>query len=100
MVGDLAYENQTPADGAAADPLTQAFDQAREAFANENFDDTLKFTNQALAQAPRDAAINEFRNLVMQPDSGGTMLSTIALKDDRTLVFAPIDGGNMLTFTK
>lgn len=54
-----------PAPSAAPDPLTQTFDQARAAFLNEQFDDALNLTNQALAQAPRDAAINEFRSLCL-----------------------------------
>jgi hypothetical protein len=36
----------------------------------------------------------------MQPDSGGTMLSTIALRDDRTLALTPIGDSHELTFTR
>lgn len=66
IVGDPAYEQQqaaAPAADAPPDPLTQAFDSARQSFQNGNYEEALKFTNQALKQAPRDAAINEFRSL-------------------------------------
>jgi hypothetical protein len=39
-------------------------------------------------------------NLVMQPDTGGTMVSTIALKNDRTLEFTPVGDAQKLTFTR
>lgn len=76
VVGDPAYEQQTsqtdptqtPGDDtstAAPDDLTALFNQARSAFYNEQFDDALQLTNQALAKAPRDAAINEFRSLCL-----------------------------------
>ena len=45
--------------------MTATFDQAREAFKNDNFDEAMKLTDQALVQAPRDAAINEFRSLCL-----------------------------------
>lgn len=54
-----------PAADAPADPLVQTFDQARTAFYNENYADALKLTNEALSKAPQDAAINEFRSLVL-----------------------------------
>ncbi len=73
IVGDPAYEQQAaaaapapdapPAADAPPDPLTQAFDSARQSFQNGNYAEALQFTNQALKQAPRDAAINEFRSL-------------------------------------
>ncbi len=36
----------------------------------------------------------------MQPDTGGTMISEIALKDDNTLSFAPIGDAEKLTFRR
>ena len=77
IVGDPSYDQQaaqpadtTQQDGSTAsatppDPLTQKFDAARQAFYNENFADALKLTNEALKQAPQDAAINEFRSLCL-----------------------------------
>ena len=77
VVGDPAYNDQgtasadpdqatDPASGdAAVDPLTDLFNQARSAFYNEQFDEALKLTDQALVKAPRDAAINEFRSLCL-----------------------------------
>ncbi|HUQ69451.1 MAG TPA: hypothetical protein VM165_08015 [Planctomycetaceae bacterium] len=66
----------------------------------EKEDFSWKFTRDGKPQSVSGVYAVRGDNLVMQPDTGGTMLSTIALKDDRTLVFAPIDGGNKLTFTK
>jgi len=75
IVGDPAYEEYQPEgaatdepvadDTAATDPLTQTFDQARQAFYDEDFDQALALTNEALALAPQDAAINEFRSLCL-----------------------------------
>lgn len=48
-----------------ADELTKVFDSARAAFKLERYDDALKWTNEALSKAPHDAAINEFRSLVL-----------------------------------
>lgn len=73
IVGDPSYESQpeqastadTNDTSEAEDPLTQKFDQARQAFYDTDFDKSLELTNQALAQAPKDAAINEFRSLCL-----------------------------------
>lgn len=74
IVGDPSYETQTAAQdtsstdsttAAPADPLTQTFDAARQAFYDQKFDDALNLTNQALQQAPKDAAMNEFRSLCL-----------------------------------
>jgi tetratricopeptide (TPR) repeat protein len=81
IVGDPAYTETAPADAAstdattadasasdasaAADPLTQTFDDARVAFRGEKFDEAMKLVDQALQQAPKDAAINEFRSLCL-----------------------------------
>lgn len=72
IVGDPGYDENpqvAPDAGsqaaAPADPLTQAFDQARQAFYDQKYDDALNLTNQALSLAPRDAAINEFRSLCL-----------------------------------
>ena len=73
VVGDPTYDDQPaptgdntdPASAPAPDELTSLFDQARSSFYNEQFEDALNFTNQALAKAPRDAAINEFRSLCL-----------------------------------
>ena len=48
----------------------------------------------------RGAYVVSGDNLVMQPDSGGTMLSTIKLQDDKTLLFTPIGNARPLTFTR
>lgn len=76
-VGGDPNAQTPPADGtdpaAATDPnapapedqLTATFDQARDAFKNDKFDEAMKLTDQALVQAPRDAAINEFRSLCL-----------------------------------
>lgn len=73
VVGDPTYDDQPeatgdntePASGPAPDELTSLFDQARSSFYNEQFEDALNFTNQALVKAPRDAAINEFHSLCL-----------------------------------
>lgn len=68
VVGDPAYEQQAAAaadDQSAADPLTTGFDAARQSFFDGNYQDALNQTNQVLAQAPRDAALNEFRALCL-----------------------------------
>ncbi|OAI53947.1 hypothetical protein AYO47_03950, partial [Planctomyces sp. SCGC AG-212-M04] len=69
IVGDPSYM-QPPADQAASDdqapdPLAQQFNDAREAFKNEQFGSALEQTDLALKQAPRDAAVNEFRGLCL-----------------------------------
>lgn len=66
MTGDPAYET-ADAENAdpATDPLTQMFDQARAAFQQNQFDQALQLTDEALKQAPRDAAMNEFRSLCL-----------------------------------
>ncbi|MES2790471.1 MAG: tetratricopeptide repeat protein [Planctomycetota bacterium] len=75
--GDPAYDQQQTADTgdpaaatdpnapAPADPLTATFDQARDAFHSDKFDEAMKLTDQALVKAPQDAAINEFRSLCL-----------------------------------
>ncbi|HEY1064958.1 MAG TPA: tetratricopeptide repeat protein [Pirellulales bacterium] len=62
---NAADPNAADPNAASKDALSQAFDAAREAFYNGAYEDSLKLTNQALALAPRDAAINEFRSLVL-----------------------------------
>ncbi|HWL11146.1 MAG TPA: tetratricopeptide repeat protein, partial [Planctomicrobium sp.] len=61
---------------------------------------TWKFTRDDKPQSVKGAYIVRGNNLVMQPDSGGTMISTIALKGDNTLDFTPLQGGGELTFKK
>lgn len=88
VVGDPAYETQAaPAeasdDTATPDPLTQTFNQARQAFFDGQYDAALDFTNQALMKAPRDAAINEFRSLCLfalgqYRDSAATIHAVLA----------------------
>jgi tetratricopeptide (TPR) repeat protein len=58
---------------------------------------TWSFTRNGQPQSVTGAYTVRGNNLVMQPNTGGTMLSTIALTDDRTLTFTPIDG-KPLTF--
>ena len=80
IVGDPSYATatQTDADTQSAqttdttmvaasqpDPLTETFDSARQAFYTENYTEALNLTNQALKQAPMDAAMNEFRSLCL-----------------------------------
>jgi len=66
----------------------------------DNDEFTWKFTRDGQPQSVSGAYAIRGQNLVMQPDSGGTMLSTITLKNDQTLEFAPIDNGQKLTFTR
>lgn len=61
---------------------------------------TWKFTRDGQPQSVSGAYTVRGTNLVMQPDSGGVMLSDIKLKDDGTLLFSPIDNGRKLTFTR
>ncbi|AMV20290.1 tetratricopeptide repeat protein [Planctomyces sp. SH-PL14] len=61
---------------------------------------TWTFTRDGQPQAVSGAYIVRGTNLVMQPDSGGTMISTIALKNDSTLSFTPVGNAKALTFTK
>jgi len=61
---------------------------------------TWKFTRNGQPQTMKGAYTVRGQNLVMQPDSGGTMLSTITLKNNQTLEFAPIDNGQKLTFIR
>jgi tetratricopeptide (TPR) repeat protein len=61
---------------------------------------TWKFTQDGKPQSISGAFVVRGDNLVMQPDSGGVMLSQINLKDDKTLEFTPIGEGKKLTFTK
>lgn len=57
----------TGSDGSqqAPAPQTSAADQARKAFYNGNYDAALQAVNQALASAPHDRAISEFRSLCL-----------------------------------
>lgn len=61
---------------------------------------TWSFTRDGKPQTVSGAYVVRGNNLVMQPDSGGTMLSTIALKNDKTLDFQPINNGQKVVFTK
>jgi len=61
---------------------------------------TWSFSRDGKPQTMSGAYTVRGNNLVMQPDSGGTMLSTITLEDDNTLLFAPIGDTEKLTFTK
>ena len=61
---------------------------------------TWTFTHEGKPQSVTGAYTVRGNNLVMQPDSGGTMLSTIALTNDNTLEFTPVDNSQKLTFTK
>ncbi|MBS0208214.1 MAG: tetratricopeptide repeat protein [Planctomycetes bacterium] len=63
VIGDQS--NQPPADDTAADPVTQGFDAARQAFNSGQYAQALQMTNDVLKQAPRDAAVNEFRALCL-----------------------------------
>jgi len=66
LTGDPSYETAEAAEtDPAADPLTQLFNQARDAFHQDQFEQALELTDQALQQAPRDAALNEFRSLCL-----------------------------------
>jgi tetratricopeptide (TPR) repeat protein len=66
ITGDPSYETSDSENAdPATDPLTQTFDQARTAFHSDQFDQALQLTDQALKQAPRDAALNEFRSLCL-----------------------------------
>lgn len=66
----------------------------------ENDEFTWKFTRDGQPQSVSGAYAIRGQNLVMQPDSGGTMISTITLKNDKTLDFVPIENGTKLTFTR
>jgi tetratricopeptide (TPR) repeat protein len=66
----------------------------------DNDEFTWKFTRDGQDQNMTGAYVVRGNNLVMQPDSGGTMLSTITMSDDSTLVFTPIGESLKLTFTK
>ena len=61
---------------------------------------TWAFTRDGKPQTMTGAYTVRGNNLVLQPDSGGTMLSTITLENDSTLLFAPIGDTEKLTFTK
>lgn len=67
VVGDpnASADQSASSDDGAADPLTATFDQARAAFHDQRFDEAMQLADQALAQAPRDAAVNEFRALCL-----------------------------------
>lgn len=69
-IGDASATPDQSADSdpdapAPADPLTSTIDDARSAFLQEQFDQAMQLVDQALAQAPRDAAVNEFRSLCL-----------------------------------
>jgi tetratricopeptide (TPR) repeat protein len=61
---------------------------------------TWKFTRNGNPQTLTGAYAVRGNNLVMQPDTGGTMLAQITLKDDRTLAFNPIGDAQKLTFKR
>ena len=66
VVGNPAYQDQSAGeDNQASDPLVETFNQARQAFYAGEYPQALALTDQALAQAPQDAAINEFRSLCL-----------------------------------
>ena len=66
IVGNPNYETDQSSDSSgSSDPLTETFNQAREAFYNGDYQQALKLTNQCLQTAPEDAAINEFRALCL-----------------------------------
>ncbi|MFO1023069.1 MAG: hypothetical protein U0903_20615 [Planctomycetales bacterium] len=59
-----------------------------------------KFTQNGKPQEVKGAYVVRGNNLVMQPDSGGVMISTITLNDDGTLIFSPLEDKTKLTFSK
>jgi len=61
---------------------------------------TWKFTREGKPQSVKGAYVIRGKNLVMQPDTGGTMLSEITLQNDQTLLFTPIGESQKLTFTR
>lgn len=61
---------------------------------------TWKFTQDGKTQSVSGAYTVRGKNLVMQPNTGGVMLSTIALETDQTLTFTPVGEKRTLTFTK
>jgi hypothetical protein len=61
---------------------------------------TWTFTGAGAPQTVGGAYTVRGNNLVMQPDSGGTILGTITLENDNTLLFAPIGDAQKLTFTR
>ncbi|MGC3967906.1 MAG: tetratricopeptide repeat protein [Pirellulales bacterium] len=66
LTGDPSYETPQAEDADAEnDPLTRAFNEARAAFQQDQYDQALQLTDDALKQAPRDAALNEFRSLCL-----------------------------------
>ncbi|HEY1067934.1 MAG TPA: tetratricopeptide repeat protein, partial [Pirellulales bacterium] len=64
LVATADPNDETNADAQAAQ-LAQTFEQARNAFYGGEYVEALQLTDQALAQAPNDAALNEFRSLVL-----------------------------------
>ncbi|MAT13726.1 MAG: hypothetical protein CMJ46_00465 [Planctomyces sp.] len=85
IIGNLSDDATASDDSTSAstDPLTDTFDQARQAFYDGDYDNALSLTNQALAKAPRDAAINEFRSLCLfalgqYQDSAATIHAVLA----------------------
>ncbi|MEW4489519.1 tetratricopeptide repeat protein [Thalassoglobus sp. JC818] len=61
---------------------------------------TWTFTRDGKPQSVKGAFTVRGKNLVMQPDSGGTMLCKIELTSDKTMQFSSIDDSTKLTFTK
>src|SRR5690606_30417364 len=59
-----------------------------------------KFTRDGQPQSVSGAYIVRGNNLVMQPDTGGTMISTITLEGDQTLEFTPLQGSKKLVFRR
>jgi len=54
-----------PPEEAVAAPAMSTFDTARDAFKQGHYDQALKLTNEALATAPNDTALHEFRGLCL-----------------------------------
>jgi tetratricopeptide (TPR) repeat protein len=82
LTGDPSYDT-AQAEDAATDPLEQAFNAARAAFQQDQFDQALQLVDEALKQAPRDAALNEFRSLCLfalgqYRDSAATIHAVLA----------------------
>lgn len=83
---DTSQSTDTQSDStsdSSSDPLVEAVDSARQAFYDGNYDQALQLINKALALAPRDAAVNEFRSLCLfalgqYQDSAATIHAVLA----------------------
>jgi tetratricopeptide (TPR) repeat protein len=62
---DAAAPTQPAAAPAPSDETMKSFDAAREAFASGDYNKALDLANQALKAMPNDAAVHEFRALVL-----------------------------------